>query len=99
MEKWIDFWSAYLLCLCMFVVGIIVLIVGKKYYVVRPPRGSVIPNAFRALWIGIVNKGNMGESPFCFCHGYLERVANDLHRRCETLLPGRVRAETQDALE
>ena len=59
MEKWIDFWAAYLLCLCMFVIGIAVLIAGKKYYVVRPPKGSVIPNAFRALWIGIINKGNM----------------------------------------
>lgn len=73
MEKWIDFWSAFLLCLCMFVIGIIVLIVGKKFYVVRPPKGSVIPNAFRALWIGIMNKGNMGmlwaysRRDRCFC--------------------------------
>ncbi len=57
----------------MFVIGIIVLIVGKKFYVVRPPKGSVIPNAFRALWIGIMNKGNMGmlwtysRRDRCFC--------------------------------
>lgn len=45
----------------MFCVGIAVLVGGKKYYVVRPPRGGVIVNAFRACWVGIANKGNMGE--------------------------------------
>lgn len=59
LEKNIGFWSVYLLCLCMFVAGILVLVAGKKHYVVRPPRGSVIINAFRAMWIGIVNKGQM----------------------------------------
>lgn len=59
MEKNVGFWSVYLLCLCMFIAGIVVLIAGKKHYVVRPPRGSVIVNAFRAMWIGIVNKGRM----------------------------------------
>src|SRR6516164_6271168 len=59
MENHIGFWAAYLLPLCMFLVGFAVLIFGKKYYVVRPPRGSVIPHAFKALWIGIMNKGNM----------------------------------------
>lgn len=62
MEKWIDFWAAFLLCLCMFIIGIIVLIAGKKFYVVRPPKGSVIPSAFKALWIGIMNRGNMGKT-------------------------------------
>jgi len=47
MEKYKDFWSAYLLCLCMFVVGTTVLVLGRKVYVVRPPQGSVITNAFR----------------------------------------------------
>lgn len=61
MEKNTGFWTAYLLCLAMFVVGIIVLIAGKKFYVVRPPKGSIIINAFRALWVGLVNRGNMGE--------------------------------------
>lgn len=62
MEQRTGFWTAFLLCLCMFMVGILVLIAGKKYYVVRPPKGSVIPNAFKALWIGLYNKGNMGKS-------------------------------------
>ncbi|MCJ1467054.1 peptide transporter ptr2 [Pseudocyphellaria aurata] len=59
MEKNTGFWSAFLLCLLMFCVGIAVLVGGKKYYVVRPPRGGVILNAFRACWVGLVNKGNM----------------------------------------
>ena len=48
MERDIGFWSAYLLCLCMFVAGTSVLIVGKKFYVIRPPQGSVITDAFKA---------------------------------------------------
>lgn len=60
MEKETGFWTAYLLCLCMFVVGIIVLVAGKRYYVVRPPKGGIIISAFRACWIGIMNKGHMG---------------------------------------
>lgn len=51
MERDIGFWSAYLLCLCMFLVGITVLVLGKKKYVDRPPTGSVVANAFRAIGI------------------------------------------------
>ena len=60
-EQRVGFWSAYLLCLCIFCVGLLVLVVGKKSYVVRPPKGSIIVNAFRAMWIGITHKGNMGK--------------------------------------
>lgn len=60
MEQRTGFWTAYLLCFLMFVVGLVVLVVGKKHYIVRPPKGSVIINAFRAMWIGLWNKGIMG---------------------------------------
>jgi POT family proton-dependent oligopeptide transporter len=53
MERDIGFWSAYLLCLCMFVVGLVTLIIGKKRYIVRPPQGSVITDAFKAIWMMI----------------------------------------------
>ncbi|KAJ5325188.1 Peptide transporter [Penicillium brevicompactum] len=56
MEKYIGFWSAYLLCLCMFMVGTLVVILGRKFYVVRPPQGSIITDAFRALFIMIKNR-------------------------------------------
>lgn len=53
MERDVGFWSAYLLCLCMFIVGFGVLILGRKFYVVRPPQGSIITDAFKAIWIMI----------------------------------------------
>ncbi|EEH49156.2 uncharacterized protein PADG_05235 [Paracoccidioides brasiliensis Pb18] len=59
LELNVDFWAAYLLPLCMFIFGFGVLIMGKKNYVIRPPKGSVITHAFKALWIGLMNKGNM----------------------------------------
>lgn len=49
MERDIGFWSAYLMCLCMFLVGTAVLILARKFYVIRPPQGSVITNAFRII--------------------------------------------------
>ncbi|KAI5289864.1 peptide transporter ptr2, partial [Ascosphaera atra] len=59
LELHVGFWTAYLLPLCMFCVGITVLILGKKAYTVRPPKGSIIILAFKAMWIGLKNKGNM----------------------------------------
>ena len=59
MELHIGFWSAYLLPLLMFLVGFGVLVAGRKNYVDRPPQGSVIIHAFRAMWIGVRSKGNM----------------------------------------
>ncbi|RAL11907.1 peptide MFS transporter [Aspergillus homomorphus CBS 101889] len=63
MEKYIGFWSGYLLCLCMFAVGTGVLIFGRKFYVVRPPQGSIITDAFKALWIMIVNRNMDAPKP------------------------------------
>ena len=62
MEQSMGFWSAYLLCLCVFILAIAILIAGKDYYVVHPPKGSAIINAFRAMWIGLRNGGSMGKS-------------------------------------
>lgn len=59
MEQSMGFWMAYLLCLCFFVLGITILIAGKRSYVVHPPKGSIIINAFRAMWIGLRNGANM----------------------------------------
>ena len=47
MELHIDFWAAYLLPLCMFIIGFIAIVLGKKFY------------AFRAMWIGFTHKFNM----------------------------------------
>ncbi|GAB7347471.1 hypothetical protein MBLNU459_g4384t1 [Dothideomycetes sp. NU459] len=59
LEKNVGFWAAYLLPFLMFIVGFSVLVAGKKKYIVRPPKGSVIPQAFKIVWIGIMNKGNL----------------------------------------
>ncbi|KAF2670892.1 PTR2-domain-containing protein [Microthyrium microscopicum] len=56
MELHTGFWSAYLLALCMFVVGLVVLVLGRGKYVVRPPKGSVIAHSVKALWIGVRSK-------------------------------------------
>lgn len=58
-ELRIGFWAAYLLPLCMFVVGFIFIITGKNRYVIKPPSGSVIANSFKALYIAIMNQGNL----------------------------------------
>ncbi|KAJ6151707.1 hypothetical protein N7470_006835 [Penicillium chermesinum] len=63
MEQYVGFWSGYLLCLCMFAVGTSVVILGRKFYVVRPPQGSIITDAFRALWIMIINRNMDAPKP------------------------------------
>ncbi|KAF7883643.1 uncharacterized protein EAF02_005563 [Botrytis sinoallii] len=49
MERDVGFWSAYLMCLCVFMVGFLTLLVGRKRYVVRPPNGTVITDAFKII--------------------------------------------------
>lgn len=63
MELYIGFWSGYLLCLCMFATGTLVLLLGRKFYVVRPPQGSIITDAFKALWMMIVNRNMDAPKP------------------------------------
>jgi POT family proton-dependent oligopeptide transporter len=40
----------------MFVVGVGALIIGRKQYIVRPPQGSIITDAFKAISIMIKNR-------------------------------------------
>lgn len=56
MEKYKGFWSVNLMGLVAFLCGFAVLLLGKKYYVTRPPTGSILPHAFKALWIGATNR-------------------------------------------
>lgn len=56
MERDVGYWSAYLLCTCVFMVGTVILVLGRKRYVVKPPTGSIITDAFRAIWIMIKNR-------------------------------------------
>lgn len=63
MERDVGYWSGYLLCLCMFIFGSVVLILGRKYYTVRPPQGSVITDAFKALGMMIRHRNMDGPKP------------------------------------
>jgi dipeptide/tripeptide permease len=56
MEHKTGFWSAYLLALCFFVLGVVVLILGRKMYIVKPPRGSVIGDSFKVLFVAFESK-------------------------------------------
>ena len=55
LELHIGFWSAYLLPLTTFIFGFFILVAGRKRYVVRPPKGSVIPQSIRIIWIGLTS--------------------------------------------
>ncbi|KAF1816032.1 peptide transporter PTR2-A [Eremomyces bilateralis CBS 781.70] len=59
LEKHVGFWSAYLLPLIAFGIGFVILIGGKKKYVVRPPQGSVIVHCGKAIWIALRNGGDI----------------------------------------
>lgn len=63
MEKYKGFWTAYLLCFCVFNVGIFVLIVRRKSYVDRPPQGSVITDAFKAIGMMIASRNYDAPKP------------------------------------
>lgn len=53
MELHIGFWAAFLLPLCFFSIAIATLVVGRQRYVKRPPTGSIIPDCFKVLVIGV----------------------------------------------
>ena len=59
LELNVGFWSAYLLPLATFIIGFLILIAGKGRYVVRPPKGSVIPQSMRIIWIGLTSRGGL----------------------------------------
>ncbi|KAK3716538.1 peptide transporter ptr2 [Vermiconidia calcicola] len=63
MEKYKGFWTAFLMCFCMFNVGIAVLILRRKSYVVRPPQGSVITDAFKAIGMMISGRSYQAAKP------------------------------------
>lgn len=63
MERYEGFWTAYLMCFCMFNVGVAVLILRRKTYVVRPPQGSVITDAFKAIGMMITARNSQAAKP------------------------------------
>ncbi|OAA78569.1 Oligopeptide transporter [Akanthomyces lecanii RCEF 1005] len=61
MELYAGFWTAFLMCFCMFNVGILVLVLRRKSYIIRPPQGSIITDAFKA--IGMMIAGRSTDAP------------------------------------
>jgi proton-dependent oligopeptide transporter, POT family len=56
LEANVGFWAAYLLPFCVFFLAVFVLVIGRKRYVTRPPRGSIVLYAFKVIWIGLRNR-------------------------------------------
>ncbi|KAH8727828.1 peptide transporter-like protein PTR2 [Phaeosphaeriaceae sp. PMI808] len=69
LELHVGFWSAYLLPLLMFGVGLVVLVKGKNTYVLKPPQGGVIGNCFRALFIAMRNGFDLDKAKPSFQEG------------------------------
>jgi POT family proton-dependent oligopeptide transporter len=63
MEEAKGFWTAFLLCFCAFNCGILVLILRRKSYVVRPPQGQIITDAFKAIGIMIKSRNTNAPKP------------------------------------
>ncbi|KAI8071321.1 POT family-domain-containing protein [Gongronella butleri] len=59
LEKYIGFWPAYLLPTCMFIIGIAVVILGRKQYVQSPPRGSLFLEAIKVIKVALKNGRNL----------------------------------------
>jgi len=63
MERDVGFWSAFLLCLCVFLVGTLTLVLGRKVYIVRPPQGSIITDCFSCIWMMIKSRNMDAPKP------------------------------------
>lgn len=53
LEKRIGFWAAYLLPLCSLSISAMLLVFGRKHYVITVPDKTALPNATRASWCAI----------------------------------------------
>lgn len=78
MERDIGYWSAFTLCICMFAVGVTVLVLGRKMYVDRPPQGSIVTDSFKAVGIMIRHRSmNAPKQSWLREHGISKTVSWD----------------------
>ncbi|KAF2001222.1 di/tri peptide transporter 2 [Amniculicola lignicola CBS 123094] len=75
MERDVGFWSAFVLCTCVFFIGTLTLILGKRVYIVRPPQGSVVTDAFRVIFMMIKGR-NMDAAKPTYQAGLGKEVSN-----------------------
>ncbi|KAJ6562297.1 putative MFS peptide transporter [Mycena capillaripes] len=59
MEKYLDFWAAFLVPFCSIWVALAVLLLGRTKFVKPPAKRMVLPQAMRALWFGARGGFNM----------------------------------------
>jgi dipeptide/tripeptide permease len=81
MEKYKGFWTAYLLCLSMFIAGTTILVLGRKLYVVTPPQ---VKSTLLKNQTGF----NFHAFPGIYHHGRFQSALDDdqsaKHERAET---------------
>lgn len=53
LEKHIGYWLAFLVPACVFAIGIVIIVAGKRFYVCQSPQSSVVLNAFRAIYVSV----------------------------------------------
>lgn len=78
LEKDVGYWSAYVLCTGMFTIGISVLLLGRRIYVDRPPQGTIVTDAFKAIGLMIKHRDRNAPKPsWLAAHGVNRDVAWD----------------------
>ncbi|KAJ7026811.1 oligopeptide transporter [Mycena alexandri] len=73
MEKYIDFWAAFLLPFCSIWIVLAVLFLGRTKFVKPPAKGTILPQAMKALWLGLQGGFKMDAA--------LPEVQNRKHQR------------------
>jgi proton-dependent oligopeptide transporter, POT family len=53
LEQHFGFSSAFALPALVLIVGLVVLVTAQRQFVSEPPNGSVLPNAFKVIWVGL----------------------------------------------
>ncbi|KAK5997345.1 Peptide transporter PTR2 [Cladobotryum mycophilum] len=76
MEKYEGFWTAFLLCFLVFNFSIIILLARRKSYIVRPPQGTVITDAFKAMGMMIAARNMDAAKPSWRAANGKTRVVN-----------------------
>ncbi|CCF59433.1 hypothetical protein KAFR_0H00240 [Kazachstania africana CBS 2517] len=56
LELNVGFWAAYLLPFCFFWIAVIVIVAGKRQYIIKPTGDRVIAKSFKVCWILCKNK-------------------------------------------
>ncbi|KAJ7120242.1 putative MFS peptide transporter [Mycena epipterygia] len=52
-EKYVGFWAAFLLPFCSLWIALLVLFLGRNFFIKPPAKGTILPQAMKAFWLGI----------------------------------------------